>query len=457
MKNNESHVSNKPRSNFIQAVGVLVGGTALAHGITALALPILSRLYSPADFSMLAVFTSLLSIISVAACLRFDVAVAIPDKDIDAANLLALALGCAFVISLIVAILVLLIPEQIASWLNQIGLSAYLWLLPLGVLLASSYSALQTWLIRKKKFGLIARSRIAQSAVAAGMQLSMGAAGVGAFGLLLGYVLNAGAACVVLGYKVIRFDRRALRTVSWSGMRAMAVVHHRYPKYSTWEALSNSAAIQVPIVMIATLAVGPEAGYLSMAMYVMQAPMALVGGAIGQVYLSRAPVEHREGKLAPFTGEVFGGLLKVGVGPLLFVGIVSPTVFPFILGEEWRRAGHLVAWMTPWFIMQFLASPISMALHLVGRQRTAMSLQYFSLILRVASVWLAAKLLPAAVGEAYAVSGFLVYSVYVILVLIVVRIQFSQLLGVASKALPLTATWLFFAGLISLSFHYILV
>jgi O-antigen/teichoic acid export membrane protein len=286
MKNKESHDSNKPRSNFIQAVGVLVGGTALAHGITALALPILSRLYSPADFSMLAVFTSLLSIISVAACLRFDVAVAIPDKDIDAANLLALALGCAFVISLIVAILVLLIPEQIASWLNQIGLSAYLWLLPLGVLLASSYSALQTWLVRKKEFGQIARSRIAQSAVAAGMQLSMGAAGVGAFGLLLGYVLNAGAACVVLGYKVIRFDRRAFRAVSWSGMRAMAMVHHRYPKYSTWEALSNSAAIQVPIIMIAALAVGPEAGYLSMAMYVMQAPMALVGGAIGQVYLS---------------------------------------------------------------------------------------------------------------------------------------------------------------------------
>jgi O-antigen/teichoic acid export membrane protein len=406
---------------------------------------------------MLAVFTSLLSIISVAACLRFDVAVAIPDKDIDAANLLALALGCAFVISLIVAILVLLIPEQIASWLNQIGLSAYLWLLPLGVLLASSYSALQTWLVRKKEFGQIARSRIAQSAVAAGMQLSMGAAGVGAFGLLLGYVLNAGAACVVLGYKVIRFDRRAFRAVSWSGMRAMAMVHHRYPKYSTWEALSNSAAIQVPIIMIAALAVGPEAGYLSMAMYVMQAPMALVGGAIGQVYLSRAPVEHREGKLAPFTGEVFGGLLKAGAGPLLFVGIVSPTVFPFIFGEDWRRAGHLVAWMTPWFIMQFLVSPISMALHVIGRQRMAMSLQYFSLIMRVTAVWFAAKQWPEAVGEAYALSGFLVYGVYTILVLIVLRIQPSQLLGVTGRALPFTAAWLFFAGCITLIFQYILV
>lgn len=417
MNNNKSHHIGKPRSNFIRAVGVLVSGTALAHGITALALPVLSRLYSPADFNMLAVLTSLMSIISVAACLRFDVAVAIPDKDIDAANLLALALGCAFLIALLVAIPVLLIPEQIADWLNQVKLASYLWLLPLGVLLASSYSALQTWLVRKREFGQIARSRIAQSAAASAAQLTMGSFGIGTFGLLLGYVFNAGAAFIVLGYRIIRFDQKTLRAVTWIGMRTMATEYHRYPKYSTWEALSNSAAIQVPIILIAALAVGPEAGYLSMAMYVMQAPMALIGGAIGQVYLSRAPVEHREGTLAEFTSEVFGGLLKAGVGPLLFVGIVSPIIFPFVFGEEWRRAGHLVAWMTPWFIMQFLVSPISMALHVIEQQKTALRIQYFGFIVRVLSVLGAAIWYENGITEVYALSGFAFYFIYLIIVL----------------------------------------
>lgn len=432
----------KPRNSFIRSVGVLVGGTALAHGVTALALPVLSRLYSPADFSALAVFTSLLSIISVAACLRFDVAVTIPHRDTDAANLLALALGCALVVSLLVAVPVLLVPERIAGWLNQAKLIPNLWLLPVGILLAASYSAFQGWLVRKKEFGQIARSRVAQSAAAAGTQVSMGMAGVGTFGLLLGYVLNAGAACIVLGYRVIRFAREPLRAITWPGMRAMAAEHHRFPKYSTWEALSNSAAIQIPIIMIAAMAVGPEAGYLSMAMYVMQAPMALVGTAIGQVYLSRAPEEHRAGRLGTFTAEVFGGLLKAGVGPLLFVGIVSPFAFPFVFGEEWRRAGHLVEWMTPWFIMQFLASPISMALHVAGRQRTAMFLQHFSLVVRVAAVGATAVLLPAAVTEIYALSGFFVYGAYAMLVLIIVRAQPRELLMGIRKALPITLVWL---------------
>ena len=442
MSNKDGMIADKPRNSFIRSVGVLVGGTALAHGITALALPVLSRLYSPADFSALAVFTSLLSIISVAACLRFDVAVTIPHRDTDAANLLALALGCALVVSLLVAVPVLLVPNRIAGWLNQATLRSHLWLLPVGVLLAASYSALQGWLVRKKEFGQIARSRVAQSAAAAGTQVSMGMARVGTFGLLLGYVLNAGAACVVLGYRVIRFERESLRAITWPGMRSMAAEYHRFPKYSTWEALSNSAAIQVPIIMIAAIAVGPEAGYLSMAMYVMQAPMALVGSAIGQVYLSRAPDEYRQGRLGTFTAEVFGGLLKAGVGPLLFVGIVSPLAFPFVFGEEWRRAGHLVAWMTPWFIMQFLASPISMALHVEGRQRTAMYLQNFSLAVRVATVWLAAVLLPAAVGEVYAVSGLFVYGVYAIVVLSIVGTQPRELLKGARKALPITLAWL---------------
>ncbi|MDP2067246.1 MAG: oligosaccharide flippase family protein [Burkholderiaceae bacterium] len=445
MSANDDPDVRKPRLSFAGSVGVLVGGTAFAHGITALALPVLSRLYSPTDFSALAVFTSLLSIISVAACLRFDVAVSIPHKDADAANILALALGCALMVSFLVAVPTLLFPAQIAGWLNQARLIPNLWLLPVGVLLAASYSAIQGWFVRRKEFGQIARSRVAQSAAAAGAQISLGMSGVGVFGLLLGYVLNAGAACLVLGYRVARFERDPLRSITWAGMRAMAVEHHRFPKYSTWEALSNSAAIQVPIIMIAAMAIGPEAGYLSMAMYVMQAPMALVGGAIGQVYLSRAPAEHRADKLGAFTVEVFGGLLKAGVGPLLFVGIIAPVAFPLIFGVEWQRAGDLVAWMTPWFIMQFLASPISMALHVAGRQRAAMSLQNFSLVVRVAAVWVTAVFLPSAVSEIYALSGFFIYCVYAALVLTVVRAQPRQLLMAARSALPITSAWLLVA------------
>jgi O-antigen/teichoic acid export membrane protein len=443
MKNKENNDNRKLRSNFIRAVGVLVGGTALAHGITALALPILSRLYSPADFSMLAVFTSLLSIISVGACLRFDVAVAMPDRDKDAFSLLALSLLCAFTLALFLLLISLLFSEQISTWFNQPKLSNYLWLIPLGVFLAGCYSATQSWLIRKKEFPMIARNRIVQSAAASGTQVCLGMAGLGIFGLLLGYVMNTGAACLLLGYRILWYEKEMLRSVSWAGMRSIAIEYQRYPKYSTLEALTNSAAIQVPIIMIAALAVGPEAGYITMAMYVIQAPMSLFGTAIAQVYLSRAPTEHRDGKLSEFTTEILGGLLKTGVGPLMFVGIVSPVVFPIIFGEQWLRAGHLVAWMTPWFIMQFLVSPISMALHVAGHQKAALNIQNFGFVFRVLTVWGAAVWFKNGIAEVYALSGFAFYLIYLIVVLKHLKITCKGIIEKLKENSTIVGVWVF--------------
>jgi len=427
--------------SFIRSVGVLMSGTVIAHSITALALPVLSRLYSPADFSVLAVFSGLLSVLSVAACLRFDIAIPIPDNDTDAVNVLALALNSALLVSVLIAIPLLLMPETIANRLNQPILQPYLWLLPPSVLLAASSSALQSWFVRKKKFSLIASSRVSQSVGGTGTQVGLGFGGIAPLGLLVGYIMNTGAACIVLGYDLVRAKNRVLQTISLPRMRAMAVAHHRFPKYSTLESLSNSAAIQVPIIIIAAVAVGPEAGYLMMAISVMQAPMALVGVAVGQIYISQAPDEYRAGKLGDFTSEIVGRLLKAGIGPLLFAAIVSPVAFPFVFGEVWRQAGQLIVWMTPWFIMQFIASPISMALHVIGHQRTALYLQIFGLITRVATVWIVGALAVNWVAEAFAISGFVAYLAMLVVVLRAVSVRFEQLLQGVVKSLPHVLMW----------------
>ena len=60
-------------------MGVLVGGTAFAQAIAVLALPLLTRLYTPDDFSVLAVYAALLGIISVVACLRLEIAIPMPN------------------------------------------------------------------------------------------------------------------------------------------------------------------------------------------------------------------------------------------------------------------------------------------------------------------------------------------------------------------------------------------
>lgn len=66
------------RQGFIRLIGILVGGTAFAQALMVLVLPLLTRLYTPEDFNVLAVYASILSIISVAACLRLEITVPLP-------------------------------------------------------------------------------------------------------------------------------------------------------------------------------------------------------------------------------------------------------------------------------------------------------------------------------------------------------------------------------------------
>lgn len=438
-----------PRGGLLRAVVVLVSGTALAHGLSALALPVLSRLYTPADFGLLAVFSGALSIIAVASCLRYDVAVPLPEKDDDAQHLVALSLTCACAVALLLAVVIGAAPERIAAALGQPALAGYLLLLPVGVLAAGGYSALQSWHIRCKRFGLLSRARVAQSAASAGTQIGLGSLGAGPVGLLVGYVMNSGVACLSLGGDLLR-ARAQLRL---SRMLELAREYVRFPKYSTIEALANSAAIQLPIILIAALAEPAEAGHLSMAIYVMQVPMALIGTAIGQVYLSRAAEEHRAGRLAPFTSEVLQGLFKAGMGPLAAAGILAPSLFGLVLGASWERAGTLVSAMVPWFAMQFLASPISMALHITGHQRRAFLLQAGALVVRVGVVLAAAKLAPGWITDAYAASGAFVYFAYLLLVMATAGVPLRAASVVSRSGIVVMLAWTAAAAVIAVLLH----
>ena len=161
------------KNTSIRAVGVLVGGTSLSQAIIAITLPLATRLYTPDDFALAALFTSVVSIISTGACLRFDIAVPLPETDREAIDVLVLALGSATIASLTTLALVLAMPSVLTEMFNRPALGPNLWMIPVGVLAASYYSTLQYWFVRKHAFGTIAINRIVQSIAASASIVSL--------------------------------------------------------------------------------------------------------------------------------------------------------------------------------------------------------------------------------------------------------------------------------------------
>lgn len=401
-------------SSIVRSVSMLLSGTLVAQAISVLTLPIITRLYTPKDFSLFAVYVAVAGIVSIAACLRLEVAIPMPEHDKDAVNLLALAMTSAFVVSICAGLVVFCFPAAIAKILRRPSLEPYLWLLPFSVFLASSYSALQYWATRKKRFAQIARTRIAQSVGGSSMQLVWGWGVSSPLGLLLGQFITSGAGITSFIKLILKYDRSTLKSVTVKNMRRMWIEYHRFPKYSALESIANSAGLQLSLMLISALVTGAEVGYVFLATRIMQIPINLIGTSLSQVFIARASSEFRNGSLGTLNTKIVFGLIKLGAGPLIFAGLVAPNLIPIIFGPAWHRAGVLVSWMTPWFVTSLMAAPISMSLHVVSRQRLALVLQLFGLGIRTLPIILTYKLGIA--SETFAISSFAFYATYLLTV-----------------------------------------
>lgn len=396
-------ISARVKNDSFKSLLLLSGGTALSQVLSIAALPVLSRIYSPIEFEELAVFISLLSMISVAACLKYELAIPIAGTDKEARDLVRICAELAVAVAVMSAGIL-----YVASfWVKSIE-GVWLWV-AVGVFLAGAYNALTYYFVKKQDFGLISKNRVSQSLLGNLVQVS-GAVVAGGAPLIAGQVLKGGGGAIGLSYFYFSSRKREKKT-AWSRKRR-GILRRRnsaFPKYSILEGLANSAGLQFPILAIAILAGEGESGFLLMAMQILAAPVTLIGGAVSQVYLSTAAQKKDSLELASYTKKVAGYLLFYGFGPIVMIGLLSPLVMPYVLGDGWARTGDIALWICPWMAMRFVSSPISMVMHICNKQKQLMAITIAGFFLRVGSVYLVWLLGIDAYTEAYALSSSLFY------------------------------------------------
>lgn len=401
------------QGGFLKAVSVLVGGTAFAQLIGFLCLPILTRLYTPEDYSVLGVYVAIVAILAVISCLRFDIAIPIPENENDGKALLLLSFLSNIIFSIILYIVLFISYPYIQHYKIIDQLSYWIWLIPLGVFVSGFYSALQFWATRHKRFKDIAKTRMTQAISGNAASLAGGMFSVGFGGLIVGQLLNFSGGL----FKLAVSAKKDLAVVKSSPLKATFAKYSNFPKYSTFEALANVSAIQLPLILLASYIIGPAVGYLMLAMKVLGVPMGLIGSAFSQVYLANAN-QHLERKtLYSYTKSIIFKIFKITIVPFVVLAIISPFIFGYIFGDNWNNVGYYILAMLPWYFMQILSSPVSMSLHVIGEQKKALIVQLIGFLVRVVGLFLFANLLIDKMIVYYFISGFIFYIFYLIFIL----------------------------------------
>jgi O-antigen/teichoic acid export membrane protein len=434
-------LSRLKQNSFVRPVAILMTGASLAQLINILLLPVLTTIFTPADFDVLAVFAGLSIITYRVASLGLDYALPVAESDEKAANLLAGALIGVVSVSALVGVATALILPMIPDQGKAASYDIFLWLVPLSTLLIGATTAFEFWHTRLKRFSLISRARLSQVVIGGAAQVSLGLAGTGSDGLLIGYLVINCSALLLFAAQFIARDRPLFRTVSRVSIVATVREYIIFPKYTAAEIVANSCSVYVPIVIISATLAGPEAGFLLLALRLTQGPVVMLSQAVSFVYYSRALQSRRDNRLGEDTAMVLRGLVGLTAGPLAALAIVAPGLIAVVLGELWRPVGVYISMTLPLTFLFLLSSAILTTMHTHGRNAQVLYLTLFGLVMRVAAVAGAAAFAAQWLVPAYAISGAVFYG---LCLAIFMRVNGIRLMEIVPR------DWLFVASVAGL-------
>lgn len=337
-----------------------MAGTALAQVIPIAAAPLLTRMYTPSEFGLLALFTSLSAVCGVVACGRYDLAVVLPEKAADAAALVVLCAAIALGFSISLLVCALAFSDQVAEALGNPDLAPWLPLVAPVVLLTGVFSALGYLATRSAHFPLLARARVVQALTGNGSQVALGLALPGPSGLVLG---NALSSTVAMG-GLVRSARRdgAMRWPAPGSLRRVAARYSDFPKFSIASALAQTASLLLVGAFLTRFYSAEILGQYSLVTRILAIPLALIGGAVAQVFFQRASASVREsGGMLPLFRQTLLSLSAISAVFSIAFFFLLPGVFAVAFGDQWREAGDLARYLIPGFAMQFVVAPLTMS------------------------------------------------------------------------------------------------
>ncbi len=342
-------------------------GATLAQAIPIAISPILTRIYTPEDFGILALYMSISSVLAVIATGRYELAIMLPKKDDEAMNLVVLSMLISFFISIVSFLLIYIFNTEITNLLESPEISIWLYFVPITVLLTGIYQSVNYWNNRQKHYRLLAANKVVRSGTTAVSNLSMGLYGLGSSGLILGGLIGQGLATAMLAKTTYATYGNLLQTIHKLKILALLKRYRKLPVFNLPNALIDGFRMLSITVLIAKFFSTASLGQFSLAWRMVQAPMSLIGSSLSQVFFQKVATT----KTSNLHSIVQKFILKasfVSLPIFVIIYIFAVDIFTVVFGEHWKLAGEVASTLSPWLFLNFLTSPLSTIFIVLNRQ-----------------------------------------------------------------------------------------
>jgi len=370
----------KPKSEFTRNVLTLMTGTTIAQAIPIAISPILTRIYTPEDFGVFALFLAMVSILASIANGRYELAIMLPEKDEDAINIFALGFIITTFISCFLLVVIIMFYNDFLAIFNNKNIGVWLYFIPIAIFFTGLFNILNYFNNRKKNYKDLAKATVLKSIILAIVQLSIGFFKQGAGGLISGQLLSLLVANTKLLKNIIK-DKMLISKISKQKIIAVAKRYKNFPKFSMWAILANTLSVQLTNILVSSFYSIATLGLYSLVQRVLSMPSSLIGSSIGKVFFQQATREKQKtGKVIKSFNNTVKKLILIGLPFFIVLFFIVEDLFAIVFSEEWRIAGVYAKILIPLFFIRFVSSSVSSILIVFEKQKAELIINILLLL-----------------------------------------------------------------------------
>jgi O-antigen/teichoic acid export membrane protein len=353
-------------------------GATVSQIITLVALPFLTRLFTPAEFGVIAVYISIANILATLSTGRYESAIMLPANEAKAFSVMILSFVLVVFTAAFFFLLLLIFNRPLAAWLNLSDHAWLLYYLPVSILIMGGYKSLNYWFNRKKSYKMLAGNRIAQTSVTSSVNLLAGFfTRLGAAGLFAGHLTGQ----FMQSFLLLRRLRRPENMTSWlprkSKLKKLAREYRNFPIFSMPMGVLNALSADLLVYLLAMFYNSTLVGFYSNASKVVNYPLVLINSAFSSVFYQRMSESANRRRLFRYSYFINLILAALLLAPIMIWG---KEIFAFVLGSDWAMAGDVAAILAPWAVAGYAARNVSTVFSLTKRNQYILAWQVIYLI-----------------------------------------------------------------------------
>ncbi|HDZ6643389.1 TPA: type 8 capsular polysaccharide synthesis protein Cap8K [Staphylococcus aureus] len=359
-------------NKFIGDSFLMILSSGIAQVILIITTPIITRLYSPAEFGEFTIFSNIAMILIPIINARYDLLI-VNAKNDRSANILS---QISFLISLL--ILLILIPIlAISAWLYPNFILDFIFII-IMLFLVSLTNIFTNYLNKERKYKVLSLINVFRAGSMALLQIIFGLLSLGSLGLIIGFSLSY-ITGITLGYKTFKKHFNIVRNKEET--KALFLENKNQLVYSTPSILLNSLSFSVVVFFIGILYTNTEVGIFGMAIRVLGIPVTIISLGLSKIFMQQANDYYIErGNFRNLLLKFSSTLVIVSIILYVPLYLFSEELVNILLGHSWVDAITVIKIVIPLFVIRLIVSTVSLSVIVLQKQQLELILQALFLI-----------------------------------------------------------------------------